>query len=175
MLVVHKRKAHTALEEVTQRAVELLCSEQHSLGQNFFSCFNVLLNKFLGWEICYVFFPLFALAGFLPYTRQWTRSIITILKFLRKQIDVNIDNLVKMFDKVIQSYNNSLESWNKGLTVCYTILPAVKDTFTYEWEITDVLTNEGMCLPCHFAADKDPETQICANLNTLKQLMSLSK
>ena len=47
-------------------------------------------------------------------------------------------------------------------------LPSSKDTFAYEWEITDVLTDEGMCLPCHLAADKDPETQIHATLNTLK-------
>ena len=85
-----------------------------------------------------------------------------------------MDNLVKIFDKVTQSYNNALESWNKGLTVHYTIFPAVKDTFAYEWEITDVLTDEGVCLPCHLAADKDPETQIRATLNMLKQLMSLS-
>ena len=96
-------------------------------------------------------------------------------KFLQKPKDINMDNFVKIFDKVTQSYNNSLESWNKGFTVCYTIFPAVKDTFVYEWEITDVLNGEGMCLPCHHPADKDPETQICATLNTLKQLMSLSK
>ena len=86
-----------------------------------------------------------------------------------------MDNLVKIFDKVTQSYNNSFESWNKGLTVCYTIFLVVKDIFAYEWEITDVLTDEGKCLPCHLAADKDSETQICATLNTLKQLMSSSK
>ena len=75
---------------------------------------------------------------------------------------------MKIFDKVMQSYNNSLEAWNKGLTVCYTIFPAVKDSVAYEWEITDVLTDEGMCLPCHLTTDKDPETQICDTLDTLK-------
>ena len=64
---------------------------------------------------------------------------------------------------------------DKGLRVCYTIFPAVKDTFAYEWAVTDILTDEGIWLPCHLTADKDPETQICATLNTLKQLMSLSK
>ena len=86
-----------------------------------------------------------------------------------------MDNLVNIFDKVMQSYNNSMESWNKGLTVHYTIFPAVKDTFAYEWEITDVLTDGVVCLPCHLTADKNPETQIRATLNTLKQFMSLSK
>ena len=86
-----------------------------------------------------------------------------------------MDNLVKIFDKVTQSYNNSLESWNKGLTVHYTIFQAVKDNVAYEWEITDVLTDEGMCLPCHLTTDKDPETQICHTLDTLKQLLLLSR
>ena len=79
---------------------------------------------------------------------------------------------------MIKSHKVITILWNpgtRGLTVRYTIFPAVKDTFAYEWEITDVLTDEGMCLPCHLAADKDPETQIHATLNTLKQLMSLSK
>ena len=48
MLVIHKRRTHTALE--------LLCIEWHSIGQNLLSCFTILLNKILGWEICYVFF-----------------------------------------------------------------------------------------------------------------------
>ena len=81
---------------------------------------------------------------------------------------------MKIFDKVKQSYNNSLEDWNKGLTVCYTIFPAVKNSFAYEWEITDVLTDEKMCLPSHLTTDKDPETQIHHTLNTLKQLLLLS-
>ena len=53
--------------------------------------------------------------------------------------------------------------------------PAVKDSFEYEWEITDVLTDEGMCLPCHLTTDKDPEIQICHTFDTLKQLLLLSR
>ena len=75
----------------------------------------------------------------------------------------------------MHSYNNSLEAWNKGLTVHYTIFPAVKDSFAYEWEITDVLTDERMCLSCHLSTDKDPENQICNTLNILKQLLLLSR
>ena len=86
-----------------------------------------------------------------------------------------MDNLVKISDKVRHSYNNSLEAWKKGLTVHYTIFPAVKDTFAYEWEITDVLTDEGMCLPCHLTTDKDPETQIHHTLDILKKLLLLSR
>ena len=86
-----------------------------------------------------------------------------------------MDNLVKIFDKVTHSYNSSLEAWNKGLTVHYTIIPAVKDSFAYKWEITDILTDEGMCLPCRLTTDKDPETQIHHTLNILKQLLLLSR
>ena len=86
-----------------------------------------------------------------------------------------MENLVKIFDKVTQSYNNSLETWNKGLTVHYTIFPTEKDSVAYEWEITDVLTDEGMCLPCHLTTDKDLETQIHDTLDTLKQLLLLSR
>ena len=75
----------------------------------------------------------------------------------------------------MQSYNNSLEAWNKGLTVCYTIFLAVKDSFAYEWEITDVLTDDKTSLPCHLTTDKDHETQIFHTLDILKQLLLLSR
>ena len=61
--VVHNRRTHTALV--------LLCSEWYSVGQNLLSsCFDILLNNTLGWEISCVFFPLFTFAGFPLYTGQ---------------------------------------------------------------------------------------------------------
>ena len=47
-----------------------------------------------------------------------------------------MDSLKQIFDKVRHDFNNLVESWNKGLTVDYTIFTTTKDNITYQWEIT---------------------------------------
>ena len=141
MLVIHKRRTHTALE--------LLCSEWHSVGQNLLSCFTILLNKFLGWEICYVFFPLFAFTGFPLYKGQSLTQYgghtvnsfnIKILNSWGNKKTLTLTILWKFLIKSHKVITTLWNPWNKGLTVHYTIFPAVKDTFAYEWEITDVFS-----------------------------------
>ena len=53
---------------------------------------------------------------------------------------ITMDSLKKIFDKVRHDFNNSVESWNKGLTVEYTIFTTDKDNITYQWEITNILS-----------------------------------
>ena len=60
-----------------------------------------------------------------------------------------MDSLVQIFDKVKNNYNNSLEAWNKGLTISYTMFSAITDNVTYEWEITTILTQDEVHLPCY--------------------------
>ena len=40
--------------------------------------------------------------------------------------------LVQIFEKVKNNYNNSLEAWNKGLTINYTIFSDFMDNVSYE-------------------------------------------
>ena len=81
-----------------------------------------------------------------------------------------MESLVQIFDKVKNSYNNSQESWNKGLTVDYTITSTIKDNITYEWEITNTLMQDQVCLPCRLDTDEDNEMQIHKTLNLVKQM-----
>ena len=48
--------------------------------------------------------------------------------------------LKEIFDKVRHSFNNSVEAWNKGLTVDYTIFTMDKGNITYQWEITNIVS-----------------------------------
>ena len=71
-----------------------------------------------------------------------------------------MDLLKPIFDKVRHDFNNSVESWNKGLTVDYTIFTTGKDNVTYQWEITNILSQDEVRLPCKLKDDEDQETQI---------------
>ena len=51
-----------------------------------------------------------------------------------------MDLLKPIFDKVRHDFNNSVEAWNKGLTVDYTIFTTGKDNVTYQWEIINILS-----------------------------------
>ena len=66
---------------------------------------------------------------------------------------------------------NLVESWNKGLTVNYTIFTTDKDNITYQWEITNILSQDEVHLPCKLKEDEDKETQICKTLNIIKELI----
>ena len=73
--------------------------------------------------------------------------------------------------KVRHDFNNSAEAWNKGLTVDYTIFTTDKNNKTYQWEITNIVSQEEVHLPCKLKEDEDKETQICQPLNIIKGLI----
>ena len=68
--------------------------------------------------------------------------------------------LKEIFYKVRHSFNNSAEAWNKGLTVDYTIFTMDKGNITYQWEITNIVSQDEVHLPCKLEEDQDKETQI---------------
>ena len=79
--------------------------------------------------------------------------------------------LKQIFDKVRHDFNNLAEAWNKGLTVDYTIFTTDKDNITYQWEITNIVSQDEVCLPCKLKEDEDKETQIRQTLNAIKRLI----
>ena len=82
--------------------------------------------------------------------------------------------LKKILDKVKLSFNNSAEAWNKGLTVDYTIFHMEKHNTIYQWEITNIVTQDEVRLPCKLKEDEDMETQICETLHGVKSLISFT-
>ena len=52
--------------------------------------------------------------------------------------------LKEILDKVKLSFNNSAEAWNKGLTVDYAIFTTEKHNTIYQWEITNIVTQDEM-------------------------------
>ena len=82
-----------------------------------------------------------------------------------------MDLLKPIFDKVRHDFNNSVESWNKGLTVNYTIFTTDKDNITYHWEITNILSQDEVRLLCKLKEDEDKEIQICKTLSIIKDLI----
>ena len=82
-----------------------------------------------------------------------------------------MDSLKQIFDKVRHDFNNLVESWNKGLTVDYTIFTIAKDNITYQWEITNILSQDEVHLPCKLKEDEDKETQIHKTLSIIKELI----
>ena len=67
-----------------------------------------------------------------------------------------------------------MELWNKGLTVNYTISSTAKDNITHQWEITNILSQDEVRLPCQLVTDEDQETQIHKALNVIKQLIEFN-
>ena len=65
--------------------------------------------------------------------------------------------LIEILDKVKHSFNNSAEVWNKGLTVDYAIFNMEKDNTIYQWEITNIVTQDEVRLPCKLKEDQDKE------------------
>ena len=82
--------------------------------------------------------------------------------------------LKKILDKVKLSFNNSAEAWNKGLTVDYTIFHMEKHNTIYQWEITNIVTQDEVRLPCKLKEDEDMETQIRETLQGVKSLISFT-
>ena len=82
--------------------------------------------------------------------------------------------LKKILDKVKLSFNNSAEAWNKGLTVDYTIFHMEKHNTIYQWEITNIVTQDEVRLPCKLKEYEDMETQICETLHGVKSLISFT-
>ena len=82
--------------------------------------------------------------------------------------------LKKILDKVKLSFNNSAEAWNKGLTVDYTIFHMQKHNTIYQWEITNIATQDEVRLPCKLKEDEDMETQIRETLQGVKSLISFT-
>ena len=62
------------------------------------------------------------------------------------------------FDKVRHDFNNSAEAWNTGLTVDYTIFTMDKGKIPYQWEITNIVSQDEVHLPCKLKEDEDKET-----------------
>ena len=79
-----------------------------------------------------------------------------------------------MFDKVRHGFNNSAEAWNKGLAVDYTIFTMDKGNIIYQWEITNIVSQDEVHLPCKLKEDEDKETQIRQTLNAIKGLIQFT-
>ena len=82
--------------------------------------------------------------------------------------------LKEILDKVKFSFNNSAEAWNKGLSVNYTIFTTEKYNTIYQWEITNVVTQDEVHLPCRLKEDEDMEIQLRETLNGVKDLISFT-
>ena len=82
--------------------------------------------------------------------------------------------LKEILDRVKHCFNNSAELWNKGITVDYAIFTTEKDNTIYQWEITNIVTKDEVCLPCKLKEDQDKETQICETLNSIKGLIEFT-
>ena len=82
--------------------------------------------------------------------------------------------LKEILDKVKLSFNNSAEAWNKGLTVDYAIFTTEKYNTIYQWEITNIVTQDEVRLPCKLKEDEDKETQIHETLNGIKGLIAFT-
>ena len=82
--------------------------------------------------------------------------------------------LKEIFDKVRHGFNNSAEAWNKGLTVDYIIFTMDKGNITYQWEITNIVSQDEVRLPCKLKEDEDKETQIHQTLNAIKGLIQFT-
>ena len=80
--------------------------------------------------------------------------------------------LKEILDRVKHSFNNSAEAWNKGLTVDYAIFTMEKHNAIYQWEITNIVTQDEVRLPCKLKEDK--ETQIRETLNSIKGLIAFT-
>ena len=46
-----------------------------------------------------------------------------------------------------------------------------KDNITYQWEITNIVSQDEVHLPCKLKEDEDKETQIHQTLNIIKGLI----
>ena len=57
----------------------------------------------------------------------------------------------------------------KDLLLNYTIFTTDKDNITYQWEITNILSQDEVHLPCKLKEDEDKETQICKTLSIIKE------
>ena len=82
--------------------------------------------------------------------------------------------LKEILDRVKHSFNNSAEAWNKGLTEDYTIFTTEKDNTIYQWEITNIVSQDEVRLPCKLKEDQDKETQIHQTLNSIKSLIEFT-
>ena len=82
--------------------------------------------------------------------------------------------LKEILDRVKHSFNNSAEVWNKGLTEDYTIFTTEKDNTIYQWEITNIVSQDEVRLPCKLKEDQDKETQIHQTLNSIKSLIEFT-
>ena len=89
-------------------------------------------------------------------------------------MELIIMELKEIFDKVRHSFNNSAEAWNKGLTVDYTIFTTDKGNITYQWEITNIVSQDEVHLLCKLKEDEDQETQIHQTLNAIKGLIQFT-
>ena len=83
-------------------------------------------------------------------------------------------NLTKFLIKLRHSFNNTAEAWNKGLIVYYTIFTTDKGNITYQWEITNIVSQVEVHLPRKLKEDEDKETQICQTLNAIKGLIQFT-
>ena len=82
--------------------------------------------------------------------------------------------LKEILDKVKLSFNNSAEAWNKGLTVDYAIFTTETHNTIYQWEITNIVTQDEVRLPCKLKEDEDKETHIRETLNGIKGLIAFT-
>ena len=80
-------------------------------------------------------------------------------------------SLVSISDKVKVSFNNALESWNKGLIVNYTIFCAEPGNVTYEWNIEKIASQEEVCLLSYLLPYLDMEKQIHQTVKVVKELI----
>ena len=79
---------------------------------------------------------------------------------------MNMDELVQTFKNGVEKID-ILEGQNRGLKLDYHIFSGATDTLIYNLEITILVTQEKVSLPCYILPEDDPKPQ---NLKTLPLL-----
>lgn len=81
-----------------------------------------------------------------------------------------MSSLVQVFENIKANYNLA-EGQNRGLWLDYHIFNGAVDTLIYELEITNLLTQEKVSLPCFIFLQDDPQTLILKTLELLDQFV----
>ena len=72
----------------------------------------------------------------------------------------------KYLEAVVEDFN-LVDRQNRGLNLYYHIFSGVTDTVIYNLEITILVTQEKVSLPCYILQEDDPKYQILRTLQLL--------
>ena len=67
----------------------------------------------------------------------------------------------------------SITQWKHG-TKDSQLITTDKGNITYQWEMTNIVSQDEVHLPCKLKEDEDKETQIYQTLNAIKSLIQFT-